>query len=128
MNNGDWTFNNYNYDTWSNDHYDTKEEAIAAGVELANDEGWLRLYIGQVQEIPVDSPMDADDVIERTAESIDDNYGGDWKPGDRFLSGIDDGDSERLQELLDEAFGRWVIKRNIKCPCFSIENIEEIKL
>lgn len=128
MNNGDWTFNNRNEDSWSNEHFNTKEEAVKAGIEYAKEEGWTNLYVGQVQEIPVSSPIDADDIIEKVAEKIDENYGGDFDPGERFLNNLECGDGDRLQALLDEAFGKWVDERNIKCPCFTIENIERIDL
>ncbi|SMC63854.1 DUF2188 domain-containing protein [Sporomusa malonica] len=128
MNNGDWTFNNHEDGNWCNDHFSTKEEAIAAGIEYAKDERWERLYVGQVQEIPVDSPIDADSVIEKAAEKIDDDYGGDHDTGDRFMNSLECGDSERLQELLDEAFYKWVAEREIKCPCLTIEKCERVPL
>jgi hypothetical protein len=128
MNNGDWTFNNREEDTWPHDQFSTKEEAIRSGLEYAKDEGWSNLYVGQITEIPVDSPMDADSIIEKAAEKIDDNYGGDWDPGDKFIDDLNCGDSDRLQVLLDEAFYKWVEERNIKCPAFTIEKCERVPL
>lgn len=128
MNNGDWTFNNREDNLWTHDNFGTKEEAVSAGIEYAKEKSWSNLYVGQVQEIPVVSPIDADDIIEKAAEKIDDNYGGDYDLGDRFISGIGCCDSERLQELLDEAFCKWVEERNIKCNCFTIEKCEQVPL
>lgn len=125
MNNGDWTFNDQEDGNWSNDQFDTKEEAIVAGIEYAQEEQWSNLYVGMVQEIPVISPIDADNIIERTAEKIDEDYGGDYEPGDRFDDSLQCGDSDHLQKLLDEAFYKWVEDRNIKCPCFTIESVEQ---
>jgi len=126
MNNGDWTFNDQEDGNWSNDQFSTKEEAITAGIEYAQEEGWSNLYVGMVQEIPVISPIDADDVIEKTAEKIDEDYGGDYDPGERFDDSLQCGDNDHLQKLLDEAFYKWVEDRNIKCPCFTIENVEQV--
>jgi len=121
-----WTFNDKEDGIWGNDDFSTKEEAIAAGIEYAKEENWSELYVGQMLEIPVESPIDADDVIEKTAENIDDNYGGDYEPGEKFLNNIQCGDSDQLQKLLDEAFDKWVKERNIKCGAFTIEKVERI--
>jgi len=123
-----WTFNDKEDGIWDNDFFSTKEEAIAEGIKYAKDENWLELYIGQMTEIPVESPIDADEIIEKTAENIDDNYGGDYEPGEQFLSNIQCGDSAQLQKLLDEAFDKWVKEKNIKCLCFVIENIERVDI
>lgn len=128
MTNGDWTFNNHEDDLWPHDHFSTKEEAVNAGITYAKEESWSNLYVGQVKEIPVVSPIDADDIVEKAAEKIDDNHGGYYEPGELFYNSIGRGDSERLQELLDEAFSQWVKERNIKCPCFTIEKCERVPL
>ena len=123
-----WTFNKTNDDVWRHDDFDTKEEAIQAGMTYAREKDWDSLFIGELKEIPVKSPMDADDAITRVAEIIDDKYGGDFEPGDVFLGNLKTGDYDRLQGLLDEAFEKWVKEREIRCHAFTIKKVECVDL
>lgn len=123
-----WTFNNQEGGTWSSDIFATKEEAIAAGIEAAKWNGWLELFIGEATETPIDYQIDADDVIGKAADYIDDNYGGDFDPGSEFLLSISDEDTECLQKHLDDAFSKWIEERKIKSNSFIIENTERIEL
>lgn len=124
-----WTYNDQESDIWSFDHYDTKEEAIAAGEEEAKELGWLfEFFVGEVVETPIDYKVDASDVIDKAAEHIDDNYGGDWDPGETFVSMIKDEDTECLDKLLNDAFAKWIEERGIKSHTFLIKNTERIEL
>lgn len=128
MKEGEFSFNMLRECTWRNDQFPTFEEALAAGIKMAKEEKWETLFIGQVVEVPVTYQIDADDIVERIAENIDENYGDDWEPGEEFLENLEKGDIEALQEELDGAISRWVEKRKIRTHCFTMENVGEVKL
>ena len=125
---GDWTFTKEQDGLWDQQHFITEAEAIDVGVRYAKKEAWDSLYIGQVRAIPIPSMVDAEDTIERVSVELDSKYGEHYEPGIDFLDNLGDGDTERLQELLNEAFRNWVTERQIKCPGFIIENVNQIVL
>ena len=65
-------------------------------------------------------------IIEKVAERIDEDYGGDYDPGERFLNNLECGDGDRLQALLDEAFGKWVDERNINAHVSRLKTLNEL--
>ena len=47
-----WTFNKTTDDAWRHDYFDTKEEAIQAGMTYAKEEDWDSLFITTQREDP----------------------------------------------------------------------------
>ena len=123
-----WTFNSQEGEIWPHDLFETREEALAAGMKYAKEERLSELFIGEAVDTPIDFTFNADDVIEKVAEYIDDNYGGDWDPGQTFSSSISKEDEESLENLLNDAFEKWIEEREIKSHTFLVQNIERIEL
>ena len=121
---GDWVYKRFRTSTnWSGDSCTTKEEAIAAAPEE-----WGTLYVGQLEKIEIESPIFADEVINAIGCDLDNNHGNEYSDyADDFVDSVSADDEERLQELLDESFYKWVEERNIKAPCFNVINVEQIK-
>jgi len=123
-----WTYNEHEDDTWYYGFYESREEAIAAGREEAKEFGWGKLFVGEVAEIPIGYSIDADDVIDRIAEHIESNHGGDWDADEVFLENVTDEDSKYLQKFLDDALEKWINERNISSRVFNLESVECIEL
>ena len=122
-----WSFNSQEIEGWCYGIFDTKEAVIAEGTEYAKELSWAELFVAEVAEIPIDYGIDADDVIYRIAEHIEDNHGGDWDADEVFLENITDEDSKCLQKFLDEALEKWINERNIRSHVFNLENIELVQ-
>lgn len=128
--NGKWVFNDSEYGLWNKgEEFETREEVIKYGTEYAKENQWESVFIGQIKEIPVKSQICAEEVINDTAEYIDDNYDScDLEFGQKFIDGISTEDSDCLQKLLDTAFYEWVKVRGIATNSYQIGKVEEIKL
>ena len=121
-----WTFNDYEDTPWCEEWFDTKEEAINAGIARAEDEGWSSFFVGRATTVIVNSPFLAERVIYEIANNLGDKYGGDWEPEEAFLRGISAEDKKRLQELLDEALTKWVEERKIDSGVVEVDDVEEV--
>ena len=123
MTEDNWVYYRSEYSAFYGAGYKTKEEAIAAAPEE-----WGTLYVGHLEKIKLESPIFADEVINAVGRDIDNNHGNEYSDyANDFVNSVSTDDEARLQELLDEAFYKWVEDRNIKAPCFNVINVEQIK-
>lgn len=125
---GKWTFNNTYDGNWSNDKFETKEEAIAGGLAYAKEDEWNSLFVGQVEENTVPNPIDSDDLLVRASEMLDEDGGSEFDFGDCFVNHITDEQEDDLQSMLEETYYKWVEKHNIKTHSWTINHTEEIML
>lgn len=122
-----WTFSYVEEYDWDNDEFDTKEEAIKAGIEYAKEYNYDYIYVGEIFNITLELRTYAEDVIEDISNYLDNEFG-DIDAGFKFMNGISNENEARLQALLDDAFNEWLKECNITCPVHSIDNIERIEI
>ena len=122
-----WTFSYVEEYDWDNDEFDTKEEAIKAGIEYAKEYNYDYIYVGEIFNITLELCTYAEDVIEDISNYLDNEFG-DIDAGFKFMNGISNENEARLQALLDDAFNEWLKECNITCPVHSIDNIERIEI
>ena len=122
-----WTFSHADEYGWDNDEFDTKEEAIVAGIDYAKECNYEYIYVGEIFNITLELRTYAETVIEDIAYQLD-NECGDIDAGTSFINSISSENEARLQELLDDAFNEWLKECNITCPVHTIDNIERIAL
>ena len=120
-----WTFSHAEEYGWDNDEFDTKEEAIKAGIDYAKEYDYEHIYVGEIFNITFELRTYAETVIEDIAYQLD-NECGDIDAGNSFINSISSENEARLQELLDDAFNEWLKECNITCPIHTIDNIERI--
>ena len=120
-----WTFSHAEEYGWDNDEFDTKEEAIVAGIKYFKECNYEYIYVGEIFNITLELHTDAEDVIGDIAYYLDDKYG-DIDAGSIFLNSVNRKNEARLDELFNDAFNQWVNECNITYPF--IDNIERIKL
>lgn len=120
-----WSFSHAEEYGWDNDEFDTKEEAIEAGIRYFKEYNYDYIYIGEWFNFTLELCTHAEDVIEDIACYLDNEFG-DIDAGTSFINSISSENEARLQELLDDAFNKWVEECNITCPVHSIDNIERI--
>ena len=122
-----WTFSHAEEYGWVNDEFDTKEEAIVAGIDYNKECNYDYIYVGEIFNINLELRTYAETVIEDIAYQLD-NECGDIDAGNSFINSISSENEARLQELLDDAFNEWLKECNITCPVHTIDNIERIEI
>ena len=122
-----WTFSHVEEYDWDNDEFDTKEEAIVAGIDYNKECNYDYIYVGEIFNINLELRTYAETVIEDIAYQLD-NECGDIDAGNSFINSISSENEARLQELLDDAFNEWLKECNITCPVHTIDNIERIEI
>lgn len=125
---GQWTFNKQKYETWPYDEFGTKEEAVKAALEYAQEEGWVEVFVGQISEEPVPCPIDSDTLIEKVYELIDEIDNCECNYAENFSNSITDEQEKDLQPIMEDAFYKWVEKHGIKSHAYTIVNIEKVPM
>lgn len=105
--------------------YDSKEAAIQAGLDNANDD-LEQFYVGEAYKPEVefvDSDIIAEKVIERIQESLEAEGG---MLAENFS--VTDEQMEQLGNTLEQAVNQWIKDNNIQPGFFLIENAETIRV
>ena len=125
-----WIYSN-NEEAWNiSEEYDTREEAIRDVKETAKEEGWFNLFVARAVPIYPDIAAEAQDIIQRAADLLDDQDSCDSDAGQRFLDSISQESIGLLQQMLDKTINEWQEKINYTPPIilYSCEGIELISL
>lgn len=127
MKNGKWLWHIGEGDLWNDcaEGYETREEAIAAGIAARKDYGYdldKALYVGQVRE--PDMKIDAFWVIDFLDEKLTEQCG---EAADGWMDGITKAEQEQLDVMLNETMNNWFSQTNNHPACFSVENIELVE-
>lgn len=105
--------------------YDSKEAAIQAGLDNANDD-LEQFYVGEAYKPEVefvDGDIIAEKVIERIQESLEAEGG---MLAENFS--VTDEQMEQLENTLKQAVNQWIKDNNIQPGFFLIENTETIRV
>ncbi|KXS45582.1 MAG: Uncharacterized protein AWU54_318 [Candidatus Frackibacter sp. T328-2] len=122
---GKWTFNFTEDDIWNYDLFNNKEDAIIEGKCVAKNNGLDHFYIGKTKE-PIFSAIDGESYLEAAAESLGYEVG--VELSDQWYESVDLKDINKLEEMLDNTFEKWKKETNNIPKCYSIIEVEEIKL
>lgn len=110
-----------------NEIFDTKEEAMKMGNEMAWDLKQDYYYIGQFQTRTtewISSFLDAENMIEQVVQSV---YSEDGEISDYYLEEINNEHYNTLEKRLQLTFKNWLDEFNY-CPSHgTVENIEKIE-
>ncbi|AOZ62433.1 hypothetical protein SBP8a_183 [Bacillus phage SBP8a] len=120
---GKWTFNDKDYDSWNHDHFETREEAIVAGLHHAKEEAWDSLFVGKVVEPSIS--ICGDHAIDEAYDQAVEQAG---EFADSFMSYVKLEQRFELGDMLTEVFHEWMKKHNLEPTFFTIDSIEEIKI
>lgn len=119
-----WTYNEKDYDYWGHETYDTKEDAIEAAKEyLCGMQP--EIYVGKCVKIALPTYVDVDSIFER----LNENYAEECFEYDDYLfDGVEREDSEWLEEKMSNLMQEFYKKIGLVSPCYTIEDIEVVKL
>lgn len=125
---GKWSFNEVDRELWGNPEFDTKEEAIEAGRKEAKTEGWKSFNVGRFELMVMDIEIDEEDILNGKAEQLDDEYGGDFEPGDYWYERITEESRELLRVKLSSAFEAWLDETGLTPDTCIVTNIKTIEV
>ncbi|HBE9318568.1 hypothetical protein M1076_19275 [Clostridioides difficile] len=120
---------------FSDDEYESKEEAIEAAKEellkfrefgeyIYDKEFGELVYVGKKEDVSLPG-IDVEDTLERVQELIDDefeDYSEDW------ITRIKDEDRKILDDRLNKVFENWINEFGYKSTWFKVVDVEEIEL
>lgn len=126
---GKWMFNLDDNEIWQGDEFDTKEEAIKAGIEeleKPENEGYYsnNFQVGQITEVPV-SGVDVESILDNVAENTTCECG---EVGEGYLYDIADEHLNELEQKLNDVLFAWMEKYDYEPDFYIIENTETIEL
>jgi hypothetical protein len=121
-----WTFNETRDGIWVHEHFNTKDEAVTAALKYAKEDENQPMYIGQVEKFSVPNPIDAETLLTRAAEILDEEGGSEWDAGDAFCENITAEQEKDLETMLEETYYKWVEKHEIETNSFGACNIEVV--
>ena len=120
-------FSSLNIDEWdSSEKFNTKEDAVKYAKQQLKS-GEEKSKIIQVGEYKVYKPyLEADDLIDKVKDDAYDKTG---EAGENYLDLVSKEDREALEEIMNNAFGKWLkLTENNDHDFGTIENIEIITL
>jgi hypothetical protein len=118
-----WTYNVFDDDNWSNDDYETKEEAIKHGREAAPGEGNDCFFVGQI--VPFVPSVDAYAVLDGISEKACEECG---ESGHDYLTCVKKKDVEKLEAQLNKVLNKWLTDTGNEPYFWKIETIQKIKI
>ena len=134
MKTGQWMYQIGESDIWdSGEYFNTKEEAIAAGLgEVIEENNTLtekfqhaNFRIGIVEDCSNSHGVDANNVLECIAENIYDEVG---EVAEDYLNDVTLEHRNELEEKLNDVLFAWMEKYNYSPSFFKIVNIETIEI
>ena len=109
---GRWTFNESEDGLWSNDDFETREEAIEAAQEYFCSDQEI-MYVGKCEVVPLPTYIDVDDIFERLNEHYSEDC---FEYDDYLFEDVSKEDREwlegKLQDLMREFYKKQKLKVN----------------
>jgi hypothetical protein len=124
MKNDDWCIALHDDEHFGSDSYKTKEEAIAAGIEQAKEEGLECFWVG-LATLATLPTISASDLLENLGESMYDDYG---ECSEDYLAHVEEKHEEELEEQLNAVFQAWSEKYDYTPEFWSVGSIERIEV
>lgn len=123
--NGRWTFNESEDGLWSNDDFETKDEAIEEAKAYLSENDQEEMYIGQCETVLLPTYIDVDDIFEQ----LDEHYSEDCFEYDDYLfEDVSKEDREWLEGKLRDLILEFYQKAKIKSTQYTMTKVDKISL
>lgn len=121
----EWSYNIDGSEIWTSESYENKSDCIDAAIDEALEQGKATFSIGRAESVG-SLKIDAEDVIERLQDQMDDLIG---EVAETFLTGIDKSEIDDLSNRLTSVFYDWCKENKIDSGegYFTIVDEEKIK-
>ena len=119
-----WAFNETEDGLWSNEMFDTKEEAIEGAKDYLEDDASQEvMYIGQCVTISLPTYVDVDSIFDR----LNENYAEECYEYDDYLfDDVTKKDSDWLEGKFADLVKEFYEKIGFKSTQYTIDNIEVV--
>lgn len=119
---GDKWAHSFREECFTSHLYDSKEDAIADGLEEAEEMGENGVYVGRVVPLKMsDLAPDGGSVIERCMDCAYDRVG---ENADAWIEGILTKDVKKLTKQLKLLLDKWADANDYQPTFFAVENVE----
>lgn len=108
----------------STDFFDTKEEAVQAGVREYTEFVNLNFFVGQVGDLTLSPSVDADGVLETISETMYEEVG---EVAEDYLHRVPQEQIDELQVELNKALHAWMDKHKHRPNFYKVTNIEQVR-
>jgi len=119
-----WTFNETEDGLWSNEMFDTKEEAIEGAKDYLEDEALQVMYIGQCVTISLPTYIDVDSIFDRLSDQYAEEC---YEYDDYLFDDVTKKDSDWLEDKMGNLMKEFYEKIKLESTQYTIEHIEEIR-
>lgn len=107
----------------STDFFDTKEEAVRAGMDEYGEYLKLTFFVGQVRDLSLTPSVEAEGILESVNETMYEEVG---EVAEDYLIKLPQEQIDELQVELNKALHAWMDKHNNKPTFYKVDNIEQI--
>lgn len=121
---GRWTFNESEDGLWSNEDFETIEEAIDAAKEYFCSEQEV-MYIGRCEVVSLPIYIDVDDIFEQLNEHYSEDC---FEYDDYLFEDVKKEDREWLEGKLQDLMVEFYKKTGIKSEQYTMINVEKISM
>ena len=121
-----WTYNECEDSYWNNELFGTKEELISIlKKDYLHKEYNHEVYIGKCVKVALPTYVDVDSIFEK----LNENYAEECFEYDDYLfDDVTREDAKWLEEKMSDLMQEFYKKIGLVSPCYTIEDIEVVKL
>ena len=114
-----WTFELFDCDIWGNELFETKEKAIEEGIKLAKELDKNGFFLGYTEKPVIN--ISAYEIIEDIDIQLHEEIG---IVSERWYQGIEEKHTDKLRDMLNETFQKWMDETDNNINCYKVTNIE----
>lgn len=105
--------------------YDTREQAIAAGREETLEEGDDTFFVGQTENVHINTTIDSDLIFELISERAYEDVG---EAAADYLNDVKREDYTALEDGISDFISNWMRERGYEPNFFRVINIEKVEV
>ena len=114
-----WTFEILDCDIWGNELFETKKKAIEEGIKLAKELDKNGFFLGYTEKPVIN--ISADNILETIEMELFDDTG---KVAEGWYQEILEEEKDKLEDMLNETFQKWMDETDNNINCYKDTNIE----
>ena len=114
-----WTFEILDCDIWGNELFETKKKAIEEGIKLAKELDKNGFFLGYTEKPVIN--ISVYNILETIEMELFDDTG---KVAEGWYQEILEEEKDKLEDMLNETFQKWMDETDNNINCYKDTNIE----
>ena len=119
-----WSWNEKNNEDWFNGTFSTREEAVEEALRMAKEYGFDEFYVGKCEVVPLETSVDAENLLYDLDERYCDESGCDYY----IYDGVEEEHIKWLEDKMQEVIEEFHKRANIKSNWFNVVSTELVKV